>query len=129
MSRQPKKEAFEVVRRDVFRREYHGAHELALCGAEAGAEDDAQVAALGRLDRGCDLDRERGLQNLGAAEEDLILVLAIDVEGLVGLKKLDRLLEERRRLAGEHGLVDNARSADEQNVRRNVRLGLLPRWE
>ena len=48
-------ETLEVVRRHALRRKDHGAHELALRGTEAGSQDNAEAATVGRLDRGWDL--------------------------------------------------------------------------
>lgn len=68
------------------------------------------------------------LKNLGAAEQNGILMSAIDIQVFGNIEELDGLFQERGRLAGKHGLVDDARSVDQENVSGDNGLSLATSW-
>lgn len=65
------------------------------------------------------------LEYLRAGEEDSIPVLTVHVKLLVPFQQLDRFLEQRCGLAGEHGFIDNARALDEEDIGRDRGFVLL----
>ena len=56
-------------------------------------------------------------------------MVSIDVEGFGALEEGNRFFQERRRLAGEHRLVDDTGSFEQEDVGRDAGLCLMPNYE
>ncbi len=132
-------ERLDVVGRDAaFVREDHQADQLPLRSAEAGAQDLAERTAVRRQHLAVPARvglRRVGLQHLGAAEDDVVAVRAVEVEAICAVAQLDALLEEGGGFTGKHRLVDDRAAAEQEDVagRGRVFLGARDRddisWE
>lgn len=115
-------ERFEVVGRDRLGREDHSPDQLSLTGPESGAENDGEATTVGRRERVRRVCNAGRLEDLGTTEEDRVAVDAVDVEAVRARTEFDGFLQERGRLAGEHGLVDDGGSTKQQEVARDARI-------
>ena len=115
-------ERFEVVGRDRLGREDHSPDQLSLTSAKSGAENDSEATTVGRRERVRRVCNAGRLEDLGTTEEDRVAVDAVDIETVRARTEFDRFLQERGRLAGEHGLVDDGGSAKQKEVARDARV-------
>lgn len=96
----------------------------------SGVSPDETVKAVLRFENAYKGARTTiGLQELRAAEQDVVLVIAVDVEWFDSLKESDRLLQEGGRLPGEHRLIDDTGPFEQEDVGGDTRLSLLPDYK
>lgn len=68
------------------------------------------------------------LQSLGTRKQDTVSVGAVHVQPVGTLSELDGFLEQRGGLSRQHGLVDDASAAKEEEVAGDTRVGLGADW-
>jgi hypothetical protein len=62
------------------------------------------------------------LQSLGSRKENTVPVCTVHVQSVTPFPQLDTLLQQRRRFTRQHGLVDDAGTAEEEKIARDSRI-------